>query len=73
MGQKEAGLQQMRKSCQMDEPQATNFVKFSEILMREGTAELLQEAVKYLKLALKLEAENIDAMVCLSRVYEKQN
>ena len=39
--------------------------------MREGTTELLAEAVKYLKIALKLEQENIDALVCLSRVYEK--
>jgi hypothetical protein len=39
--------------------------------MREGTPVLLTEAVKYLKMALKLESDNIDAIVCLSRVYEK--
>ena len=40
--------------------------------MREGTPELLQEAVKHLTEALKLDRENVDALVCLARVYEKQ-
>jgi len=41
--------------------------------MREGGTEQLTEAVNYLKTALEIEPENIDAIVCLARVYEKQN
>ena len=41
--------------------------------MREGTPELLKEAVKHLKEALRLDPENVDALVCLARVYEKQS
>lgn len=57
----------------MVDPQATNFVKFSEILMREGSSENLDEAVKYLKMSLQLEADSVEGLVCLARVYEKQN
>jgi hypothetical protein len=39
--------------------------------MREGAPEQLTEAVKYLTVALDLEPENIDAIVCLARVFEK--
>ena len=63
----------MRQSIGKCETHVKNYIKLSEVLMRQDDVEYHHEAVAILKKALTNDPLCVDAMVVLGRCYEKLN
>ena len=69
-GQKEKGIEHLKKSLDLDPNNCDVLTKLGEVLMREQNA--LNEAEEYLKRAIAIDENLPDALVALGRVHEKK-